>query len=254
MPIVDTGDAPIIHHDVAHQMKAASDHVRLASLTSGVTVTLGGDHMVAYPAADGVIRAWRERKPDLKVGFLHIDSHTDFVDTVRGIGKFSHGTCVRRISEIPEVKRMAWFGLNGSSEPNQYAVMKERGFQAFTAYHARRVGPVASIRQALEYVTDGIDILYISIDIDVVNNADAPATGSAVFKGLSAAEYLAAIGELALVPQLVGVDMCEVDPEVDGSWRTEMLAAGSLLSLLSERLYRKVDEIPQDDLRSVFIV
>jgi arginase family enzyme len=234
-------------------MKAASDHVRLASLTSGVTVTLGGDHMVAYPAADGVIRAWRERKPDLKVGFLHIDSHTDFVDAQRGLGKFNHGTCARRISEIPEVEKMAWFGLNTSSEPNQFAVMKERGFQAFTAYHTHRVGAVDSMRRALDYVADGVDVLYVSIDIDVVNNSDAPATGSSVYEGLSAREYLAAIRELARVEHIVGVDLCEVDPDVEGSWTTELLASTSLLSLLSRRLYDEVDVIPPDDLRSVFI-
>jgi len=254
MPIVDAGDAPVIHHDVERQMTAASDYVRLASLTSGVTVTLGGDHMVAYPAADGLIRAWRERQADLKVGFLHIDSHTDFVDERRGQGRFNHGTCARRISEIPEVKRVAWFGLNSTSEPNQYALMKERGFQAFTSFFTHRVGPVESVRRALDYVTDGVDILYISIDIDVVNNGDAPATGSSVWEGLTGEEYLACIRELATASQLAGVDMCEVDPEIDTSWRTELLASTSLLSLLGRRLYRQVEVIPDDDLRSVFVI
>ena len=254
MPIVDAGDAPVVHHNVEGQMKAASDYIRLASLTSGVTLTLGGDHMVAYPAADGVIRAWRERKPDLKVGFLHIDSHTDFVDDRIGQGRYNHGTCARRISEIPEVKRVAWFGLNSTSEPNQYAVMKERCFQAFTSFYTHRVGPVESVKRALDYVTDGIDILYISIDIDVVNNGDAPATGSSVYEGLTGNEYLACIRELALAPQIAGVDMCEVDPDIDGSWRTELLASTSLMSLLGRKLYREVEVIPQDDLRAVFVV
>ena len=254
LPIVDTGDAPVVHHDVHGQVAAGREHVRQASLTSGVTVTLGGDHMVAYPAADGVIRAWRERKPDLKVGYLHVDSHSDFNDQRVGQGHVNHGTAARRISEIPEVKRMAWFGLNGASEPNQYALMRERGYRAFTSWHAHRVGADKSMAQALEYVMDGIDVLYVSIDIDVTNNAHAPATASAVFTGLDGDEFLESISQLSGIEQLVGVDLCEVDPDVDGTWRTELLAASALLGLLGRRIYKEVEVIPNDALREVFIV
>lgn len=254
MPMVDTGDAPVVHHDVEGQLAAATSHVRSASLTSEVTVTLGGDHVVAYPAARGVIEAWRERREGLKVGYLHLDSHTDFNDERLGQGRFNHGTCVRRVCELPEVKRVAWFGLNSTSEPNQYNLMRERGFKAFTAFHAHRVGAVESMQKALDYVTDGVDILYVSIDIDVVNNAHAPATASSVFQGLSGDEYLDAIGCLSGVRELVGVDLCEVDPEVDSSWRTELLAASSLLSLLGPRIYRHTIAVPLDELREVFIV
>lgn len=249
MPIVDTGDAPVIHHDPRHQLAAGRDHVKLASQTSSVTVTLGGDHMVAFPAADGVIHAWRERKPDLKVGYLHIDSHLDFGDDKHVLGRFNHGTCTRRISEIPEVKRMAWYGLNSTSEPNQFRVMKDRGFRAFTSWYTHRVGADKSMGEVLDYVMDGIDILYVSIDIDVVNNAHAPATGSAVFEGLSGDEFLESIRQLAKIDELVGLDLCEVDPEIDGSWRTELLAATAVLGVLSRRLYEDKGVIPQDELR-----
>lgn len=254
MPIVDAGDAPVVHHDVQGQISAAKKYIASASRTSSVTVTLGGDHFAAYPAAAGVIDAWRERKPGLRVGFLHIDSHTDFVDDRLGQGKFNHGTYLRRVAEIPEVQRIAWFGLNGTSEPGQYQVMKERGFRAFTSYYTHRVGPKQSMSEALDYVLDGVDILYVSVDIDVVNNAHAPGTGSWVFEGLSGHEFLEAMRMLATVDALAGIDMCEVDPEIDGSWRTELLAAGALLTVLGRRLYRQVDVVPENALREVFIV
>ncbi len=75
-----------------------------------------------------------------------------------------------------------------------------------------------------------------------------------VFQGLSGDEYLDAIAELAQVPDLVGIDLCEVDPEVDGSWRTELLAASSLLSLLGPRIYRQEAIIPAAELQAVFVV
>jgi arginase family enzyme len=132
--------------------------------------------------------------------------------------------------------------------------MRERGYKAYTAFHAHRVGATQSIREALDYVTDGVDVIYVSIDIDVVNNAHAPATASSVFQGLSGDEYLDAIAELARVENLIGIDLCEVDPEVDGSWRTELLAASSLLSLLGPRIYRQEPAVPASELQTVFIV
>jgi arginase family enzyme len=254
LPIVDAGDAPVVHHDVQGQIDCARDYVATVSRSSRVTVVMGGDHFVAYPAAAGVIQAWRDRRTDLRVGYLHIDSHTDFVDDRIGQGRFNHGTCARRVSEIPEVKRMAWFGLNGTSEPNQFRVMRERGFRAFTSFYTHRVGAKQSLKEALDYVTDGVDILYVSIDIDVVNNSHAPATGSSVFEGLSGAEFLEAVRELSAVEAIVGLDICEVDPEVDGSWRTELLASAAILSLLGPKLYREAGLIPLDELRQVFIV
>jgi agmatinase len=254
LPLVDAGDAPVIPHDVEHQIAAARDYIHAASRTSSVTVTLGGDHFVAYPAAAGVIGGWRERREHLKVGFLHIDSHSDFVDDRLAHGKYSHGTYLRRVAEIPEVKRIAWFGLNNNSQPNQYRVMKERGFRAYTSFYVHRVGPRQAMSEALDYVTDGVDILYVSIDIDVVNNAHAPATGSAVFEGLSAHEFLEAIRLLGTVPSIVGLDMCEVDPEIDTTWRTELLAAQALLTVLGPRMYREHSMIPAEELREVFLV
>ena len=62
------------------------------------------------------------------------------------------------------------------------------------------------------------------------------------------------VRQLASLDELVGVDLCEVDPEVDGSWRTELLAASALLSILSPRIYKQVDLIPQEPLREVFMV
>ncbi len=256
MPMVDTGDAVVVHHDPAGQIAAITEHVGAASRTSGLTVSIGGDHFVGYPACLGVVEGWRERQPGLKVGYLQLDAHTDFLDSRLGTGHFHHGTFARRVSEIPEIRTMVWFGISTGSEPSQYEIMRDRGFRVLTADYVHRVGVEQSMRDALEIALDGVDLLYVSIDIDVVHNGDAPATGSYVFEGLSSRQFLQAVRLLSSVDQLVGLDLCEVAPEIDGttSHRTELLAASALYGVLSPRLLREVDRVPADDLRKVFLV
>lgn len=235
--LADTGDAPVIHHDVEAQLAAIVDHVRAASSTSALTVTLGGDHSVAYPAFLGTLEAWRARRPGLRVGYLFIDTHTDFVDERIGSGRYSQSTCARRVSELAEVERLAWFGLSSTTEPGQVREMNRRGFRAYTSSYVRRVGAAEAMKHALDYLRDGVDAIYASVDIDVVNNADAPATASPVFEGVSAREFLEALRTLAEVEDLIGFDLCEVNPEVDQSWRTEILASMAIMTLIGRRIY-----------------
>lgn len=256
MPIVDTGDAQVVHHDPAEQVAAIAEHVRAATLTSGLTVSLGGDHFVGYPAALGAVQAWRDQHEGLKVGFLQLDAHTDFLDARRGTGRFHHGTFTRRVSEIPEVANIVWFGISTGVDTDQYVTMRDRGYRVLTAEYVHRVGAAAAMDRAIELALDGVDRLYVSIDIDVVHNGEAPATGSYVFEGITARQLLTAVRRLADVDQLGAIDLCEVAPDLDGgpSRRTELLAASTLYAIFGHRLLDKVGSIPADDMARVFDV
>jgi arginase family enzyme len=251
LPLVDTGDVPIIPHDVAAQVAAAADHIGAAARTSGLTITLGGDHFVAYPATLGVVAGLRERRPGIRLGYLHIDSHTDFVDFHHQTGRMHHGSAARRVSEIPELTKMAWFGVNAMTQPNQVAVMYDRGFRVATASYVETVGPAAAMARVLDYLLDGTDALYVSVDIDVVNSADAPATSAPGFRGISARALIAALEEVARVPTLVGLDLCEVNPEFDLSGRTEHLAVDAVLAVIGERVFDRAGELPAEQLAAV---
>jgi arginase family enzyme len=252
--VVDTGDVPIHPTDVSTQMELAIEHIAAASLTSQITVILGGDHVVCYPGCEGVLRAWRQRKSGLKAGYLHIDSHADFFDEITFLGRYNHGTSARRVSEIGEVSRMAWFGINGetSLEPNQFQVMYERGFRVCTSYYSQRVGAASSMEAVLDYVTEGVDILYVSIDIDVVSAAHAPATHTPTFEALTAQEFIEALRVLAEVDNLVGIDMCEVAPTIDTSQRTERLAALGLMTVIGPRVFDTEPGRSKNELEKVF--
>jgi arginase family enzyme len=253
LPLVDTGDIPIIPEDAKAQFHAAVEHVKAAASTSGITVTLGGDHFVAYPAAKGVIEATHGRTPGASIAYLHIDSHTDFVDVHRNTGRFNHGTAARRVSELPGLAKMAWFGVNGNTQPNQVQVMYERDFRIATTRHIDTVGPTQAMEQVLDYLLDGTDVLYCSVDIDVVNGADAPGTSAPIVTGISGAALLAAMSLLAEVSALRGLDVCEVNPLVDGSRRTEALAAQVILTVVGPRLFPKIGELPREHLDRILL-
>jgi agmatinase len=212
-----------------------------------LTLILGGDHYVTYPAFEGVIQAWRERQENVRIGHLHVDSHTDFFDDLHMLGRYNHGTCARRISEIPEVKRMAWFGLNGASilEPKQLDLMHEKQYQCYTTSYIERVGVEQAMKETLEYLMDGIDLLYVTLDIDVLNGSVAPATHSPVFEGLSGHQFLQVARALAKIENIVGLDVCEVAPPIAPTGPTERLAALAVMTVMGGRISKvigKADE------------
>lgn len=253
--MVDTGDVVIRPADVTAQTEGAIQHIATASLRSQLTLTLGGDHYVSYPAFAGVLQSWRERKEGIKAGYLHIDTHADFFDQTAMLGKFNHSTCARRVSEIPEITRMAWFGLNGetSLEPNQFQVMRDRGFRVCTSYYSHKVGMTESMEELVDYVTDGVNLLYVSVDIDVVTGAHAPATHTPGLEALSASEFLEALRVLNAVDNLVGVDMCEVAPTIDPTQRTERLAVSGILATLAPRIFDVEAKYSDEELQRVFL-
>jgi agmatinase len=69
----------------------------------GFPVVMGGDHYVAYPSFEGFARGMAERKENARLGFIHIDVHTDFNDNNSLGRRYHHGTMVRRISENPAI-------------------------------------------------------------------------------------------------------------------------------------------------------
>jgi arginase family enzyme len=251
--LVDTGDVAVIPNDPEGQVEAAVRHLGAAARTAALTVTLGGDHFCCYPAAAGVIEGWRQRREGLRVGYLQIDSHTDFVDHHAFSGRYSHGTGARRVSEIAEVTNVAWFGLNGVSQRSQFETMRERGFRAYTSAYVHRVGVQRAFEELLEYLLDGVDIVYVTVDIDVMDASDAPATSTPVYEGLSAHDYLHVMRRLSSIGELVGLDLCEVNPQLDAGDRTEHLAVAGLLRVFGSRLFEVTDRVPLEELKTVFI-
>lgn len=242
--IVDVGDLPIYPQDIKLTSDSISDGVSTVVRRGALPVLLGGDHYLTYPAFEGLARGTAERKHEAKVGHVHIDSHTDFRDSYEGLGRYNHGTSVRRLSEntMIDYRNMAWVGLNGNVlDSDIYRIYKSQGLKMISADDVRERGIRAAIAEAVETAADGTDAVYVSIDIDVVDSAYAPGTGVPVFEGITAKDFLAATETLGGYDVIGAIDICEVSPPFDPTGRTAYLAANGLVTFLSRFLFDIVD-------------
>lgn len=242
--LADVGDFHVNPTSVSETTATVIEGVSNIVRRGGFPVILGGDHYVAYPGFAGFAAGMAERKPDLRLGYLHIDSHPDLRD-VHGVGgRFTHGTQVRRISEERYVtfRNMAWIGLNGSVvDPAQYRIFKSEGAKVITARAVQERGPEDVVRDALDHIAQGVDAVYVSVDIDVVDGSHSPGTGAFVFSGITAPEFLGMMEALATHDVVGAIDMCEVAPPLDSTGRTAQLAASGLLAALNRRLFDEVE-------------
>ncbi len=229
--VVDAGDMVANPFDIAAAV--AEIDAQATELIGGGArlVTLGGDHTIAYP----LLRAHHRHYGP--VSLLHFDAHLDTWDTYFD-APVTHGTPFRRAAEeglfVPG--HSAHVGIRGSLYgPNDLA--EDAGF-GFTVVHCaefeRRTTDdvVEQLRTSI-----GDRPLYVSVDIDVLDPAHAPATGTPEAGGLTSRELLAIIRGLDGL-DLVGADVVEVSPAYDHAEITGVAAANvayEFVSLLARR-------------------
>lgn len=253
--LFDCGDVRLHQADPQRQTRAIADPVADLVAGGGFPVVLGGDHYVPYPSILGFIEGLQRRKPDARVGFLNIDGHFDLWDEFKDMGRYNHGTFARRISELPAVEKMAWWGLSGSNiaEPDQIELCRDNGYVAYTVRSIRERGVRETMREALETVSEGVDAVYVTFDIDATDGAFAPGTHSIVVDGLTSGEVLAG---LAVIPEFDSVqafDVCEMIPQYDvGGGRTARYAAHAILSVIGGRVLDSAPRFGAADLGAVF--
>lgn len=241
--LLDIGDFAIDPASIQESRKAIADGVSEIVARGGMPVVLGGDHYVPFPCIEGVARGLAARSGAARIGYIHVDSHTDLRDRYGEVGgQHNHSSSTRRIAEsgLVDPANMAWLGLNGGIfNPETFAFARRNNLKTISVAAIRREGAAAAVRQAMEVAGAGTDLVYVSVDIDVCNSADAPGTGSPVFTGLTAAEFLELLGEIGKYPVVSGIDLCEVSPALDPSGATADLAVEGILALLHRHLFEK---------------
>ncbi len=168
---------------------------------------LGGEHLVSYP----VIKAMAEKYPDLVV--LHFDAHTDlrleFFNS-----PYSHATVLRLATEYIKPKNLYQFGIR-SGDRSEFVWAREN----INIFPDQLLEPLA---QVIPQILD--KPVYITLDIDIVDPAFAPGTGTPEPGGCTSREILKAI-EMMSALRVVGMDVVEVAPVYDQTDRTSILAA-----------------------------
>jgi agmatinase len=189
-------------------------------------MVLGGDHTIALP----VLRALHAQHGPLAL--VHFDAHLDTWDTYFQ-APYTHGTPFRRASEEGLIVKgqSAHVGIRGSLYDRHDLIDDEE--LGFTIVHCRdvdRLGVDGILERVLSRVGDAP--LYVSIDIDVLDPAFAPATGTPEAGGLTSRELLAVLRGLASL-NLVGADVVEVSPAYDHAEITAVAAANLAYELVT---------------------
>ncbi|HWS52027.1 MAG TPA: agmatinase [Microbacterium sp.] len=230
--VVDAGDIPVNPFDLAE----AVGEVERAALALGEQVqrivTIGGDHTVALP----LLRAVAAKHGPVAV--LHFDAHLDTWDTYFG-APITHGTPFRRASEegLIDLTASCHVGTRGPLYSKQDLVDDERlGFSIVTSEYIEEHGVPAAIERIRQRIGDRP--LYISIDIDVLDPAHAPGTGTPEAGGLTSRELLRILRSLG-EKHIVGADVVEVSPAYDHAQMTGIAASHvvyELVTLLAARI------------------
>jgi agmatinase len=238
--VVDFGDAPVRPADPVRSHAAIEATVGQVLAAGPIPVVIGGDHSISEPNVRACAAAHGP------VGLVHFDTHTDTGTEVFGV-ELSHGTIMRRLVEAGHVApgRYAQIGLRGywpGSE--EFAWQAERGITSLFMHEIRDLGIGEVIGRATEAVGPGP--VFLSVDIDVLDPAFAPGTGTPEPGGMSTAELLWAAREVASSVELVGVDLVEVIPTGVGSADITALAADrivrEILGGIALRRRRRSDE------------
>ncbi len=245
--IGDIGDFNIFPTDLMKTTESVKQGMSEIVKRGGFPVVIGGDHYVTYPSFEGFALGIAERYPGARLGYIHIDSHSDFRDDMGELGgRFNHGTMVRRISENPMVsyKNLAWVGLNSALTTDQQDLRRKHNLLMTTSRQIYEQGVEEIMQLAMDTAADGVDAVYVSVDIDVIDAAESPGTGAPEFEGIRASEYLRLTEMLSGYEPLGAIDLCEVAPEWDLSGRTDLLAARGLTNMLHPWLFDTV-ELPE---------
>lgn len=225
LQVADLGDVPINTYNLIESVRIIEAHYDTLLPHNVVPLTLGGDHTITLPVLRSLV------KKHGPVGLIHVDAHTDTNDEMFG-EKIAHGTTFRRAVEegLLDCKRVVQIGQRAqgyTSGDFQWGV--DQGFrllQAEQCWHKSLAPLMEEVRQIM-----GDGPVYLSFDIDGIDPAWAPGTGTPEVGGLTSIQGMEIVRGCRGL-NLIGCDLVEVSPPYDLSGNTAQLAANLLYEML----------------------
>jgi formimidoylglutamase len=228
----DIGDVQVTLTDMAATFARISDVAAGLVARGVVPITIGGDHSIAYPLIRGVTRAMGAGQ---RLGIMHFDAHHDL--RAAHLGAESSGVPFRKALEtLPEAVRgqnLVQIGLaefTNSRQFHDYA--NQQGITVMPGRGMRHGALLPAVARALEIAAAGTDGIYLSLDIDCIDQAQAPGTAAPNPFGLDLRDVQEALRLIAAHPKVVGMDLVEIAPPFDQDNRTGRAGASLVLSFL----------------------
>ena len=226
----DLGDISINPADIEDSMNRITSFYKTVIEKGIMPLTAGGDHLTSLP----VLRAIANKGP---LGMVHFDSHTDLFHSYFDGTMFTHGTPFRRAVEenLLDPKRVIQIGIRGTQydrEDLDFADSVGIRVVKIEEFFDRGIEDVMTEARAIV----GEKETYISYDIDFVDPAFAPGTGTPEVGGPNSYEALKVVRELTGV-KIVGADMVEVSPPFDPSSNTAFLGVSVMFELLCQMVH-----------------
>lgn len=224
--VVDAGDIAVNPFDIVEAVNDIQRGAAELSADGKRLVVIGGDHTIALP----LLRVVAERHGPVAV--LHFDAHLDTWDTYFG-APITHGTPFRRASEegLIDMEASLHVGIRGPLYARDDLRDDERlGFAIISSPELESEGLPRAIERMLARLGDRP--VYLSVDIDVLDPAHAPGTGTPEAGGMTSRELLAMLRALSTV-NLVGADIVEVAPAYDHAQLTAVAASHVAYEIIS---------------------
>jgi formimidoylglutamase len=227
----DIGDVDIVVTDKPTTFARVTQVVRALAEAGTRPVVIGGDHSIAFPTISGLCEA----HPGRRIGILQFDAHHDLREA--HFGAESSGVPFRRLLERwPEQVRGEALVQIGIGEfcnaPAHAAYARGQGVTVRSDVAVRRLGLARVVDEALSHLEERADLLWISFDVDCIDQSQAPGTAAPNPAGLDARDLQEAVRRIAAHPAFAGIEIVEISPPFDVAGITANVGAALVLNAL----------------------
>lgn len=181
---------------------------------------LGGDHSVSYPLTKAYLQA--KKQQGKRTGIIHFDAHTDLLVERLGIDLCFGSWCTHILDDLPSPDHLIQVGIRSSGKPKSHWE-NTFGVKQHWAHEVKELGVEKVIENILaQLANQNIDELYVSFDIDAIDDSFASATGTPEPDGLMPTEAMQILHAIAAKYPITGADMMEIAPFTDSSGQGEI--------------------------------